>query len=194
MPTSGAKSLDDTQSLDRWVNRWGNQYLQPGRVLKPGLDHNGYLQLMLSKDGRKTHKFVHRLVLDAFDRPRPAGMECCHGKGGKQDNRWLPGDPDYGICWGTREENNRWDKVRDGTLLRGEDHPNAVMTEQEVLEMHRLYNSERDMPRSAGRGHSSGRRWTHRALGERFGIDQRAVSDIISGKNWSYLMEDETNV
>lgn len=46
--------------------KWGKE-----KMLKPGKDSNGYLQVILYKDGKTKSFKVHKLVWDAFgDRPR----------------------------------------------------------------------------------------------------------------------------
>jgi hypothetical protein len=69
----------------------------------------GYLCVHLSRDDKMVTRSVHSLVLEAFDRPCPDGMECLHGPGGQQDNRWPEN-----IRWGTRSENTL-DQVTQGT-------------------------------------------------------------------------------
>ena len=55
-------------------------------------------------------RHVHRLVLEAFDRPCPPGMEVLHGPGGRTDNRLA------NLRYATRSENLGADKHRDGTM------------------------------------------------------------------------------
>lgn len=64
-------------------------------MLKPYPDKDGYLCVKLH--GRTVK--VHHLVLDAFHGERPAGMEGCHGPGGRQDNR------SHVLRWDTHPEN-----------------------------------------------------------------------------------------
>lgn len=51
-----------------------------GRLLKPLPCVGGYAQVCLYSSGRDTGKFhlIHKLVLEAFVGPRPAGMQACH--------------------------------------------------------------------------------------------------------------------
>lgn len=92
------------------VRRDGIQRWQPGQLLRTH-DARGYRRVSLQRDGRVSTQRVHRLVLEAFVGPCPAGMECCHGPGGPADNRLV------NLRWDTPSENNR-DAVRQGTHHR----------------------------------------------------------------------------
>lgn len=57
------------------------------RILKPYLGANGYLYVNLYQDGKVTHKYIHRLVLEAFI-PRVHGCnDCDHINTIRTDNR-----------------------------------------------------------------------------------------------------------
>jgi NUMOD4 motif/HNH endonuclease len=70
---------------------------------------SGYWVVKLSGKGKQYSRYVHRLVLEAFDGPCPEGMECCHGPSGGQDNRWPEN-----LRWDTPKA-NRADLVAHGT-------------------------------------------------------------------------------
>lgn len=139
---------------------------QPGRILKPypnGTDHgSGYLAVSLHKDGHRTCRKVHELVLTAFVGPRPDGMQCRHGVGGSFDNRLS------NLCWGTAEDNQGPDRVRDGISNRGERCGKAKLTWDNVREIRRRV--------AAGE--------TNTALAREFGVSQPCVCNIVNGKNW----------
>jgi hypothetical protein len=71
---------------------------------------------------------VHRLVLEAFVGPCPAGMVCRHLDGNPANNR-----PEN-LCWGTVAENVA-DQFRHGTFIMGERHHNAKLTEQKARQV-----------------------------------------------------------
>lgn len=94
----------------------GSHASRGGRILAQAADRQGYRKVSLSDRTRRPALPVHRLVLDAFDRPRPDGMQARH----------LDGDPGNNaranLVWGTGVEN--WDdRRRHGTassaLARG---------------------------------------------------------------------------
>jgi hypothetical protein len=69
---------------------------------------------MTQKSGRRyvnlkgKGRRIHRLVLQAFVGPCPAGQECCHGDGDPSNNVLS------NLRWGTRSDNRR-DSVGHGT-------------------------------------------------------------------------------
>ena len=94
----------------------------------PGPD--GRLAVMLYAPLRKPAlRLVHHLVLEAFIGPRPEGQETRHGPGGALDNRLV------NLRWGTHLDNVTIDKERDGTVIRGERHGWAKLTEADIHEI-----------------------------------------------------------
>jgi hypothetical protein len=70
---------------------------------------------------------------------------------------------------GTKSENNGSDRVRDGTIIRGEKINNAKLTEQQVREIRKRHaESQKD-------------------LAKEFGVNQSTISDIINKKKWAWL-------
>jgi hypothetical protein len=99
-----------------WVNR-GNGYWinRKGRLLKGGLDQDGYVLHVLSKQGKtKTHK-THHLVLNAFVGPCPDGLQTRHLNGRRSDNRVS------NLAWGTPAEQME-DICKHGNRRCGPDH------------------------------------------------------------------------
>jgi len=100
------------RSVERKVwftNRW-NQRIQrtvPPKIRKPSTNKNGGHQYVTLHPGR-VFKFVHALVLEAFDRSRPEGTQCRHLDGDPTNNRLD------NLAWGTPSENTL-DAVRHGT-------------------------------------------------------------------------------
>lgn len=79
-----------------------------GRLLSPGVMQSGHLLVVL---GRGNVLCVHKLVLEAFVGPAPAGTECCHYDGDPANNRLS------NLRWDTRAANMA-DAVRHGTHPR----------------------------------------------------------------------------
>ena len=71
-------------------------------------NHRGYLTVNLRAGGKRLHRGVHRLVIEAFIGPPPEGTECRHLDGDSTNN--LVGN----LAWGTASENS-YDRVRHGT-------------------------------------------------------------------------------
>jgi len=134
------------------------------RLLSPGLSH-GYLQVTLIRDGKRSIRRVHQLVMLAFVGPRPAGQEVRHGPLGKLDNRLIS------LCYGTRTENIA-DRVRDGGQryrgLGGEENGRAKLTAADAAEIRRLV--------AAGEMQVS--------VARRFGVGKSTISRVICGQCW----------
>lgn len=79
-----------------------------GLVLHPLRLDSGHLFVILSVNGKCHHRRIHHLVLEAFSRPRPKGMECRHLDGNPTNN--VIGN----LVWGTRSD-NQLDRRRHGT-------------------------------------------------------------------------------
>ncbi len=84
-------------------------------------NNRGYLTCHV---GNKTLR-VHPLILSAFAGPRPEGLDCAHLNGVRHDNR--PGN----LRWMTRKENIHMMREH-GTILIGERHPQAKLTEAQA--------------------------------------------------------------
>ena len=69
------------------------------KVLKPHQHPKGYLQVALWKDKKQKTFWVHKLVLESFDRPRAVGEVCLHLDDDPTNNRLD------NLRWGTPKEN-----------------------------------------------------------------------------------------
>jgi hypothetical protein len=98
-----------------------------GRIMKLFPDRHGYLYVTLTRDGKQKRRPVHQIVMEAFDKPCPPGMEVRHLDGNPANNRWAPGDEEETVAaggnlfYGTRGQ-NMMDAVRHGT------HPTGSVT------------------------------------------------------------------
>ncbi len=164
-PVSGYEDLYEVSNLGnvRSLYRSRRRRLR-GDLLTPGLSC-GKLTVGLYKDRKRTTHLVHRLVLEAFDKPCPDGQEARHGPGGPLDNRWPEN-----LCWGTPAQNQA-DRVRDGTSNRGERQWQASLTTGVVLECRHRY--------AAGE--------PQKALAAEFGVTGPAMSNAITGDTWAWL-------
>ena len=129
-------------------------------VLWPYATTQGYGVCWL--DGR-----VRRVSAAACERwhgPRPVGMDAAHSCG----NRLCFNGAH--LRWATRRENCA-DTISHGRTLRGEDRPNSILTEADVLEVCRL--------RARG--------LTYREIAEIVGVSFDSVRNIITGRTWSWL-------
>lgn len=119
--------LGRVRSLDRLkpakVGRGGRGH--KGRVLKLYSVKGLYQQASLSGAGYRRKVCVHILVAEAFIGPRPKGYHACHNDGDPTNNRAK------NIRYDTVQSNSR-DRIIHGTMLRGEAHPNAKLSDYDV--------------------------------------------------------------
>lgn len=78
------------------------------RILRAVRNDRGYLLVALSRNGTRRMHAIHRLVLEAFVGPSPAGELTRHLNGDQTDNRLT------NLQYGTSSENN-FDTVHHGT-------------------------------------------------------------------------------
>jgi hypothetical protein len=146
----------------------------PWRKLKLlGRKHSDHLYVFLRRGSSHSHRFVHRLVLEAFDKPCPDGMEACHDPDPDPTNNRIEN-----LRWDTHAANMR-DSVRHGRLKtvqlgtdkRGALNGQAKLTEPDVIEIRRL----------------AALKTPQRVAMDRFGISRSLVSRIVSRELWSHV-------
>lgn len=103
-----------TRTIKHHPDEGGQRTIQ-GKILSTPQDPWGRPVVNLCRGNNKKQWKVHHLVLLAFDRPRPEGMECCHNNGNAADNRLE------NLRWDTHSENN-YDRTRHRT------HPQVIKT------------------------------------------------------------------
>lgn len=142
-----------------------NKVLPVPRKLKIKRIGDRYLTIRLCRDGIIRTQSVHDLILRTFVGDPPPGRVCCHGAGGKFDNSIR------NLRWGTPSE-NQMDRVRDGTDCRGEKHPFAKLTAEEVVKIRSLRGVLKQ-----------------NEIAKMFGICKVTVCDIQTGRRWAWLKE-----
>lgn len=159
-------SLGRVRSLSRVVPKCtGNNYTvkerQLRQVVKKGTGHK---RVYLSKGGRLTTFYVHRLVALAFLGPNPQGMLVCHGPKGVSDNSVE------NLYYATPKQ-NMLDRDRDGTSLYGAKCSWAKLNEDDVLALRRKYSE----------GVSQAR------LALEYSVSKATVCNIVNMKVWTRL-------
>lgn len=157
--------LGRVRSLDREVRHSGGTAMRlRGKILASHpVPHTKHLIVSLYQDGKQKIRYVHRLVLEAFAGPRPAGMESLHGPGGPADNRWPEA-----LHYGTHRE-NMIDTHRDGTMTWARLTPELVLVCRARRAQGASYKNIADgvgMSREAVRKAVIGKTWGHVLLGE----------------------------
>lgn len=140
-------------------SRTGNPIVRryKGQLRKPYDNGAGYMHLHLTKG---MHRYVHRLVAEAFIGPRPDGMWVCHVDGNPSNNRAD------NLRYDTAQ-NNEADKRRHGTR-RSKDSHYAVLTELQVRAIRELHP-----------------KFSQSQLAKIFTVSQPTISRIISGFCWN---------
>lgn len=134
-----------------------------GRQCKPWTDPDGRVSITIRRDGETKTVRVATLVCHAFHGPKPASMlEVCHYDGNPANN--------YAdnLRWDT-SRGNKADMLRHGTRLRGEKHPQAKLSPEAVAAIYKMFGS----------GIA-----TQKEIGKMFGVNQSAVSKVVTGKRW----------
>ena len=144
----------------------GNNHKKPDKLhlLKPHLNTHGYRIVILWKDRRPYTREIHRLVTEVFLGDRPKGLIDLHGVKGRLD------DSLSNLSYGTYKKNCYDDKIRDGTLIRGEEQWKAHLTEEQVREIRRL------------RG-----KYSQSKLGLMFGTSGKNINRIHQRTSWAWL-------
>lgn len=159
-------SLGRIRSEPRRVARSSGSYTAKAGIRRPATGKNmPYPSLVLTAaDGAKRTRYVHHLVLEAFEGPRPTGADACHSDGDCTNNRAS------NLRWDTRTANHA-DKKRHGTTSAGERHHGAKLSDELV----------RAMRKRRAEGASA------TVLSEEFGVSRMTAYRAATGKSWSHL-------
>lgn len=146
------------------------------RILRPINFTGGYLSVNLSRDGIEYRKLIHILVCQLFIGPRPKGRTIAglyeytpnHKDGNKKNNN------SSNLEWLSRSDQTQ--HAIDNQLLvvaQGESHHKARLTNEQVLEIKRLYK-ETSIPQTK--------------IAKQFNIKPWNVFDIVHGKSWNSVI------
>ena len=152
------------RSLDR-IDRNGKSWEGRERKLTP--DKDGYLDVMLCKDGKMLKCKVHRLVATTFLENTDDKRTVNHIDGNKINNRVD------NLEWATDSEQQKH-AVTIGLRPKGEQCYNSKLTDDVVKEIR-----ERRV--------TNPKLWTQSKLAEEYGVDQSQISRIIHRKLWTHV-------
>lgn len=150
----------------------GSRTRQKGCRLRGFIDSDGYLRYaLLDENGEKQAVIAHRLVAEAFIGPAPSPLhEVAHNNGSRISNHFG------NLRWATRKENDL-DTIVHGTNRVGEKNGNAKLTEQDVLDIRRVYREIKNHERT---GKISD-------LARSYGVHHATLVQIATGKSWAHL-------
>lgn len=135
------------------------------RILKPYSNIWSRLQVDLYSNGVRRKVFIHTLVLESFFiGPKQYKSECAHLNGKSWDNRFS------NLKWATHKENESH-KYTHKTINLGEKRFGAKLTEADVINIRKLYNS-------GVFGYE---------LAEMFGVNKSIISRVINKRIWSHV-------
>lgn len=136
-----------------------------GKLLKPSVDKDGYLQIGI-RDEKYHRKWfrIHRLVAIAFI-PNPLELLKINHKDGDVQNNYVDN-----LEWCDDTWNNKYRHILNPDLFKGESHPLAKHTNEEVLQIYKL----------AWDG-----KLTQKEIGNMFNISRGEVSCIKIGAVWN---------
>ena len=148
-------------------------------IFKPALDSKGYQQVILSIGGTKRTARVHRLVAEAFlVEPSTELKQECFAAGSTKvfvnhkDNNPLNNNIEN-LEWCSPAYNNEWKEIQNRAKhLKGEENPNSVLSEQNVLEII-------EMLEQGGLSQTD--------IAEIFNVKQITISNIWTGRSWHWL-------
>lgn len=159
----GAYQVSDlgrVRSLDRVILVRGFPRRLRSRIVAPQRHSGGYRKLQLAGH----QKFVHRLVAAAFLGPCPEGKEVAHLDNDRANNALS------NLAYLTHQENLDH-MLKHGTRWRGETHPMAVLTTDDVRQIRQL----------AAQG------ITQRAIAEHYPVTDRTIGAIVRKDRWSHV-------
>lgn len=159
----GLYAVTDGGRLFSYVKNWNTP--SGARPMQLKLHKQGYREIGLTKNGQQTYHLVHRLVLEAFDRPGRDGEVCCHANGDPSDNRIE------NLRWDSQSAN--WhDAKAHGTASVGMRQGNALLNPEKVTKIRQLYSTGQ---------------YSHAQLGEHFGVSGATVSAVARGRSWKHI-------
>lgn len=153
----------EVSSLGRFRRTKTTQGARAGVILKwHTCTSTGYPTIRFQAMGRQRARNVHVVVARAFHGPRPDGLEIRHLDGNKMNAAAA------NLAYGTQAENTE-DRIRHGSMPRGETHHKAKVTEIEVQAIREaLRNGE-----------------NAKQVAARYGLSFSTVYRIKSGEIWN---------
>lgn len=137
--------------------------LRSGRYLRQVVQANGYCQVTLCQDGKRSNFLVHRLIAIAFI-PNPQDKPTVnHINGNKQDNSLV------NLEWMTQQEQVHHSIL---TGLRyGTRNPDRSLDDEKAHQVCKLIADS----------------WRNKDIAEAIGIDQQIVANIRYGKDYQEI-------
>ena len=135
------------------------------RIIKLS-EGRGRLILSLHKDGKRKSRFIHTLVLEAFNCHKPDGLNCCHNDGDYRNN--YIGN----LRWDTSSSNMQ-DAIKHGKrqFNRGEKSGLAKLKTADVFNIRKLLSEGK----------------TKRFIAKEYNVARSSIINISQRKTWAHV-------
>lgn len=140
----------------------GSTQLRRGRLLVPIPKQGRYLAVTFAEGERREQHTVHTVVLRAFKGECPAGLVACHADDDKANNVLS------NLRWDTYSANCA-DREKNGNGSKGEKHPSARLTAEQVHEIRRRTGEDRQI------------------LAAEFGVSAGHIYSVQTRKTWKHI-------
>lgn len=151
------------------LGRLRSHVLGQQRILRCAPDSRGYIPVFLYGKRQRKRYWLHRLIAEVFIPNPQQRREVNHKNGNKSDCRVE------NLEWVSRSQNIRH-AYENGLVKyvgkRGADSNKAVLTNEQVLQLRKLYEE---------------REYTQRELAEMFNISRSTVYQILKRRSWSHI-------
>lgn len=170
------KDLEDLYEIDEQGNVYAlprqkrtptTVYTSKEKVLKPYDNGYGYMLVDMRKNGKRYMRLVHRLVAETF-LPNPNNLPQINHIDGNKSNNTLS-NLEWCTCSG-----NQYHAFENGLKPRGEKHPRAKLTNDDVVYIRSTYCKNK-----TGFG-------IH-ALAKKFGVCDATIRQIIVGRTYKHI-------
>lgn len=124
-----------------WASNKGNIKNRQGKPLSQKTKSNGYKEVCLYIDKKPYMKYVHRLIIETWSIPIQQGKQVNHIDGDKSNNCIE------NLEVVTPSENSKHSYHVLGNkapVMKGEKHPNAKLTKDEVLQIRHMFKKGLD--------------------------------------------------
>jgi hypothetical protein len=160
------------------IEKHNENYEKPCLEFQGAVQANGYCRIKILDKNCMVNRISYALSHNIFYEDIPTvnnkneALVIRHGHNCSK----LCVEPTH-LSIGRQVENNYDDKIRDGTIGRGDNHHSAKISEELA----------KDIKHSKGEG-------TQKERADKFGVSKYIVSDIDIGKTWSYIPDKNGNV
>jgi hypothetical protein len=129
------------------------------------IDRNGYQRVILSKNNKRKHRRVHRLLAIQY-LPNPENKRCVNHIDGNKKNNDLSN-----LEWTTYSENQKH-AIENGLIIigTGEDARNVKLTEKDVLYIRAMKG-----------------KISQRKLGKKFNVDHGCIGRVQRRQTWKHI-------